>query len=84
MHYSMMRTASLPIVHALVDTRCQYQSGGPEVNKFKQVSSDGHHVLLSGDPMSDDWGSGAGHKVPCLIFRKARWACTGRSNASWV
>ena len=35
-------------------------TGGPQVNKFEQVSSDGHQISLAGDCMSDggivQWG----------------------------
>ena len=41
-----MHTAYLPIVA----TRCQYQyRGGPQVNKFEQVSIDGRQISLAGE-----------------------------------
>ena len=48
-------------IHASA-TSCQYQWGWvPQVNKFEQVSSDGHQmsdVGVSGSPMSDVWWTG--------------------------
>ena len=92
-HSSRMSTARLPTVHTLVATRCQYQwegRGGPQVNKFEQVSSDGNQMSLVGDriggPMSDVSG-GAGGSTPDV--QGGGWAsdggkhCTVRSNASW-
>ena len=46
----------------------------PQMNKFEQVSSDGHQMSKPRDPKSDTWeglGLGGG-------------GCTVRSNASWV
>ena len=43
-----MLTARLPTIHALVATRCHYWYGGPQVNKFEQVSSDDHQISLAG------------------------------------
>ena len=46
-----MRTARLPTVLASVVTRCQThggRGGGPQVNKFDQVSSGGHQMSLAG------------------------------------
>ena len=61
-----MPSVCLPTVRALVATPCQYQWGlGPETNKFEQVSSNGHQLLLAGDVvgrgglMSDAQGTGA-------------------------
>ena len=53
-----MRIAHLQTVCALVATRSQYFVEGPQVNKFEQVSSDGHQMSLAG---------GAG--FPCLMSR---------------
>ena len=50
-----MRTPILPTVPASVATRCQYQWGCPKVNKFEQVSSDGHQMSLAGCPISHVW-----------------------------
>ena len=45
------------------------------MNKFEQVSSDGHQMSLAG-----------GYHVPCrgLDWGKGRGPSTVRSNASWV
>ena len=48
-HCSRIHTAYLPTVCASVATRCLYV-GGPQVNKFEQVSSDGHKMSLAGRP----------------------------------
>ena len=45
-HSSWVRTARLPTIHASVATRFQHQWWGPQVNKFKHVSSCGHRVSL--------------------------------------
>ena len=42
-----MSTARLPTARASA-TRCQYQLGGPQMNKFEQGSSDGHLMSLAG------------------------------------
>ena len=59
-HSSRACTARLPIIPASVATRCQYRWKGPvqlgPMNKFEQVSSDGHQV---------SWGGGSPH-VPRL------------------
>ena len=57
-HSSRMHTASLPTIHVLVSTTCQYWWGA-EMNKFEEVSSDGHKMPLAGA-----WGRGP--HVPCL------------------
>ena len=44
----------LPTVCVLVATRCQYQWEGPQVNKFEQVSSDGHQMSLVGTVRSSE------------------------------
>ena len=58
-----MHTARLPTVSALVTTRCQYRWGCPQVNKFEQVSSNGHQM----SPSIGVLGPGMGG-VPCLIL----------------
>ena len=30
-----------------VTTRCQYKSGGPQVNKFEQISRNDHQIILA-------------------------------------
>ena len=57
---SRMRTARLPTERASA-TRCQYP-GGPQVNKFEQVSSDGHQISLA--------KKGLKLGVPCLMARE--------------
>ena len=49
-HSSRMHSARLPTVGASVAIRCQYQwtRGGPQANKFEQVSSDDHQMSLAG------------------------------------
>ena len=59
-HSSRMRTAWLPTICTLA-TRCEYWWGCPQVNKFEQVSSDGHWMSLAGV-----WDQGAAG-VPCLM-----------------
>ena len=68
-----MCTAHLPTVRASAAS-CQYWwGGGPQVNKFEQVSSDGHQMPLAGagawgyqgwgwdgSPMLDIQGGGRG------------------------
>ena len=59
--------------------------GGPQVNKFDEVSSDGHQVSLTGKlgpegwgPMSDVHGAGSG-------WREGGRGCyTLRFNVTWV
>ena len=71
-----MRIARLQTVRASVATRiCHYLGRGPEVNKFEQVSSDGHQMSPA------DW---AGPGIPCLMSRKGPSSCTVRSNALWL
>ena len=56
---SGMRTTRLSAICPLVTTRCQYELGvDPQVNKFAQVSSDGHQMSLAG---------GQGPEAQCLI-----------------
>ena len=55
--------------------------GGPQMNKFEQVSSYGHQMSLAGGWAWPELG------VPCLMARGAAAAgrgCTVKSNASWV
>ena len=56
------------------------------MNKFEQVSSDGHHgeETLSSDVPC--WGEGAEHGGPCLVTShyEGIGPCMGRSNAFWV
>ena len=48
-----MRTAHLPTIHASVATKCQLcLGGGPQVNKFEQVSILGHQMSLAGGRQS--------------------------------
>ena len=66
---------------------------GPQVNKFEQVSSDGHQMSLAGGraeavPCLMSGAIGPGDpmylmaRILCLMFRGVR-GCTVRSNA-WV
>ena len=46
-------------IHALVSTRCQYWLGTlyqDPMNKFEQVSSDGHQMSLGGGTRAGVWG----------------------------
>ena len=38
--------------------------GGPEVNKFEQVSSVGHHMSLAEGPGLEGWGLRSGDPCP--------------------
>ena len=58
-HSSRMPTTCLPTVRASA-TRCQYWWDRHQVDKFGQVSSDGHQMSLAG-------GWGWGQRVPCLM-----------------
>ena len=68
--------------------------GGPEVNKFDQVSSDGQQMSLAGGQgwgrrravQLGPWGRGGAGLGPCTVrFHVQRGGgCTVRSNASWV
>ena len=63
-----MCTAHLPTVRASAAS-CQYWwGGGPQVNKFEQVSSDCHQMPPAG---AGAWGTraGAGMGVPCLTSK---------------
>ena len=68
-HSSRMHTTRLTTICASVATRCQYCWGCPQVNKFGQVSSDGHQVSLA-----VVWARKG--LVPCLMFRGG--GCTVR------
>ena len=59
-----MLTTCLPNLHVSMATRCQYH-GGSQMNKFEQVSSDHHQMLLVGGPRSDIQGRGQGPKFCC-------------------
>ena len=66
-----MRTARLPTVRALVaNTRYQYCClyvwgwGGPEVNKFEQVSSDDHQMSVEGEGVGTQVSCPGGTHVP--------------------
>ena len=68
-----MHTARLLTVRALA-TRCQYWWGGPQVNKFEQVSSDGHRMSPAEAGawgcQGWDWGGGAAglySEVQCIM-----------------
>ena len=63
-HSSRMRTTCL-VNHTCFTTRCQHQWGDPEVNKFEQVSSDGHQVTSRGL----GWGQG----IPEVLCPEAGW-----------
>ena len=68
-----------------VTTRCQYWWGSPQVNTFKQVSSDGHQISSAvGSPMSHIWVGVQESHVWCLARGQGQEACKVRSNASWV
>ena len=53
-HFGRMRAIRLPTVRVSVaTTRCQCcGGGGPQVNKYEQVSSDDHQMSMGG------WGAG--------------------------
>ena len=59
---SRMLTSCLSNLHVSSVTRCQYHGGSP-VNKFEQVSSDHHQMLLVGGPRADIQGRGEGPQV---------------------
>ena len=76
-HSSRVCTARLPIIPASVATRCQYRWKGPvqlgPMNKFEQVSSDGHQVSWGGGSphvprLGVVGGGGAGRGTPAIIF----------------
>ena len=48
LHKDAYRLHAATICALIAGTRCQHRWGGPEVNKFKQVSSDGHKMSLAG------------------------------------
>ena len=64
----------------MLATTCQYRGGGgPEVNKFEQVSSVGHQMSLAGGegggfhvqrgPMSEGRGQGGLYnEVQCMVI----------------
>ena len=61
--------------------------GGPEVNKFEQVSSDGQHMSLSGGPYTVrshvlGWGPGGSlySEVPCPGVGAQEGPCTVKSH----
>ena len=57
---SILQHENIPVgcIRVLITTRCQDQwAGGPQVNKFEQVSSIGYKVSLAGGRESVDRGS---------------------------
>ena len=77
-HSSRMRTTRLATVRAPA-TRYQYWWGmGPQVNKFVQVSTDGHQMSLAGDEAR------AGGVLCLMSGEGGTGSCTMRSNASRV
>ena len=61
--------------------------GGPQANKFEQVSSDDHQMSLAGGPMSDVGVrlSGKGRMSDIQwVGHGGGGPCTVRSNVSWV
>ena len=63
---------------------------GPQVNKFEQVSNDGHQISLAGELGSSMFGvqmrTGAGGGVPCVMSRVPGPGApdTVKSKVSWV
>ena len=63
---------------------------GPQVNKFEQVSNDGHQISLAGELGSSMSGvqmrTGAGGGVPCVMSRVPGpgGPDTVKSKVSWV
>ena len=71
------------------------EAGGSQVNKFEQVSNDGHQMSLardrarvSGNVMSDvwEWGLGCGlalyHEVQCIMGNGHIWSPCGQTDTT--